>query len=394
MQGQIEQFLELLQQGLQNNSFVKLNLGDYKGAEPGLKNVYIKLLFIKQLPKLSFVYRYQTRDITKNYSIEEAIELLNQLIGNQGFKLAQLFTLQADYKLQASKQGQFSLRQEKASQQALPSTEHDRAKKRKLPSAGKAYLHALGLSDEEGIIYNRAQDKFKQINHYIELLSNLLKDLPERPLTHIVDMGSGKGYLTFALYDYLNEVLHKQTQVTGVEFRKDMVELCNNIAEALDYKHLNFVEGTIEQYVPPTEIHVLVALHACDTATDEAIYKGITAGADLIVVAPCCHKQIRREMEQHKANNALDFVVKHGIFMERQAEMLTDALRALILEYHGYSTKVFEFISDAHTPKNVLIVGQRKTTNPAKQQAILDKIQSSKAYFGIARHHLETLMQM
>src|SRR5690606_21493052 len=123
---------------------------------------------------------------------------------------------------------------------------------------------------------------------------------------------------------------------------------------------LSFMQGTIENYQPEKNLDILIALHACDTATDDAIAKGIKNNAALIVVAPCCHKQIRREMEKNKVKNDLDFLLKHGIFMERQAEMVTDGLRALVMEYFGYQTKAFQFVSDAHTPKNVLVVGEKR----------------------------------
>ena len=136
-------------------------------------------------------------------------------------------------------------------------------------------------------------------------------------------------------------------------------------------------------------MHVLIALHACDTATDAAIHQGIVSNADLIVVAPCCHKQIRREMEKSKASNVLDSLMKHGIFLEREAEMVTDGIRALIMEYHGYSTKVIEFISDAPTPKHVMIIGVRKHHGHVDRAAIRKKIQEMKAFFGIEFHYLE-----
>ena len=170
-----------------------------------------------------------------------------------------------------------------------------------------------------------------------------------------------------------------------------MVELCNGIAQKTGFENLSFVQGTIEDY-DSAETNILIALHACDTATDDAIHKGISAQADLIVVAPCCHKQIRREMEKNKVKNDLDFLLKYGIFMERQAEMVTDGIRALILEYFGYKTKVFEFISDAHTPKNVLVVGMKGKINPKKQVEVLAKIKDIKEYFGIGFHHLERLI--
>lgn len=391
MTAETTQFINLLRESLVSNEFIKLNLGDYKGEEPELKNVYIKKVIIKRQEKLSFLYRYKRRDVTKNYFPDEAIIEIGSLLAERGFRFAQLFTLVQDHTLRFSK-GKFVLKTEKPAITELPPTGHDKQKNRKIEAKGKPYLHQLGITDAEGEVYKNAQDKYKQINHYIEILSTLLKELPERPLTNIVDMGAGKGYLTFALYDYLNNVLNKPAKVVGVEFRKDLVDLCTTIAVKSGFEQLYFEEGTIENYVPTEAINVLIALHACDTATDEAIYQGITNDADLIVVAPCCHKQIRREIEKHKATNELDFLTRHGIFLERQAEMVTDGIRSLILEYYGYTTKVVEFISDAHTPKNVLVIGEKRRKITANQQAILDKIKETKQFFGIEYHQLERLM--
>jgi SAM-dependent methyltransferase len=266
--------------------------------------------------------------------------------------------------------------------------EHDRQKNRFIEATGQSYLHDLKITDAAGNVYQNAQDKYRQINKYVEILSTLIKNIPADKLRRVVDMGSGKGYLTFALYDYLHNTLHYDTAVTGVEYRTDLVDLCNDIAKRADFKKLDFVQGSIDDF-DSNGTDILIALHACDTATDDAIAKGIAAGSELIVVAPCCHKQIRREIEAHKAINDLDFVMKHGIFVERQAEMVTDALRALILEYCGYSTKVFEFISDAHTPKNILIVGTRNPKAQLHDPQILQKIHAAKNYFGIKIHHLE-----
>ena len=252
-------------------------------------------------------------------------------------------------------------------------------------------MHQLKITDEKGNVINSSQDKYKQINHYVELLSPLIKNLPKHETLNVVDMGAGKGYLTFALYDYLTHVLNLKVSVTGVEYRKDLVELCNDIAKKSNFIELNFVQGTIKDY-DAKHANILIALHACDTATDDAIYKGITANADLIVVAPCCHKQIRRELEKHKTKNELDFLLKHGIFLERQAEMLTDGFRSLVLEYFGYSTKIFEFISGEYTPKNVMIVAEKKSKTDIQKLEILKKIKETKLYFGIGYHYLEKLM--
>jgi protein-L-isoaspartate O-methyltransferase len=261
-------------------------------------------------------------------------------------------------------------------------------------------LQALNISDKEGVVYKSTQDKYKQINHYIELLAPLIQQLDLKKAVRVVDMGSGKGYLTFALYDYLVNTLNIESKVVGVEYRSDLVNLCNDIASNSSFNNLHFIQGSILEYTGETP-NILIALHACDTATDDAIYKGIKAEADLIVVAPCCHKQIRREIEKGKAENDLNFLTNHGIFLERQAEMVTDGLRALILEYFGYTVKIQQFISDAHTPKNIMITAIKKENlevnklkNEKKKDEILEKIKSIKTYFGIHSVYLSDIFKI
>lgn len=392
MDNQREEFLAHLAESIKKASFVKLSLGNYKGNEAGLKQLFIKPVEIKKTLMLAFNYRYKTRDIFKNYSLEEGISLLRAYLEND-FNIATLFTNAEEFILEKTAKGALRMRSNKAAKEVKVDLNHNKEKKRLILSKDNVYLQELRLTDDQGNVFKNAQDKYKQINQYIEILSSLIKELPAGTVKNVVDMGSGKGYLTFALYDYL--LNHQQeAKVVGVEFRKDMVDLCNGIAKKANFSELSFVEGTIESY-NNSDINLLIALHACDTATDDAIYKGIKANAELIVVAPCCHKQIRREIEKNKAENDVNFLTKHGIFLERQAEMVTDGLRALILEYFGYKTKVFEFVSGVHTPKNVLVVGIKSKDKGAKnKEQILQKIKDAKAYFGIGYHHLERLLEL
>lgn len=380
----ILEFITHFETSLKDDSFVKLSLDHYRGSDVGLKSIHLRRILIKREEKLSFTYRYKTRDIVKNYNKVDAVLNIHEALQN-GFELGALCTTTFDIIVDKK-----SLKRKAASHTEQPSLDHDRNKTRLIAPEGKAYLNALGITDATGHVFKGAQDKFRQINKYVEILSGLIKHISAHKVKKIVDMGAGKGYLTFALYDYL-ATAGFQTDVIGVEYRKDLVDLCNKIAADTGYDHLTFAEGTVMNF-DCTDANIIIALHACDTATDDAIYKGIHAGADLIVVAPCCHKQIRREIEQHPVQNELDFLMKYGTFVERQAEMVTDGLRALILEYFGYTTKVFEFISDAHTPKNVMIVGTRNPKLENRDPAILEKIKSTKAYFGIEQHHLQKLL--
>jgi len=391
MQTAWQQFGTAFTEHLASGSFIKITLSAYKGGED-LKNIYIKKVLIKNAPKLSFTYRYKTRDIVKNYTQEEALAQLETYFGAQQFNIITLFSLDGDTELSINKQGIAKLNHRKASQKELLPETHDKAKQRKLSDTSKPYLHALQITDASGTVYKNAQDKYKQINHYIEILSSMLKDFDADRTINVADMGSGKGYLTFALYDYLSNELKRTTQVTGVEYRQDMVDLCNRIARDSGFEGLKFAKGVIEDY-EPKELDVLIALHACDTATDDAIAKGLHNNAELIVVAPCCHKQIRKAMSQGKPAADMDFLLRYGLFFERQAEMITDSIRTLILEYFGYQTKVVDFISDLHTPKNVLIIAQKKKNHSAVSKAdFLKELGKIKSYWGIDQHYLEKIL--
>ena len=320
------------------------------------------------------------------------MQLIEQFL-NKEFKNAVLFTTENDWNYENINEEKIVLKKVKPSIKGKLSLKHDKEKNRIIIAEGKHYLQQLEITNKDGLVLKNAQDKYRQINRYVEILRPLIDEVLTDDILKVVDMGAGKGYLTFALYDYLANVAKRKAEVSGIEFRPDMVKLCNQIAMDSDFKDLKFEEGTIQSYECDS-LNVLIALHACDTATDEAIFKGITKSADLIVVAPCCHKQIRREMEKGKPANDLDFLLKHGIFLERQAEMITDGIRALILEYFGYKTKIFEFISDVHTPKNIMITAQKLTKNKVDKAAILEKIKTTKAYFGIETHYLETLIDL
>ncbi len=387
MNSPLFQFLQHIEQAWTMDSFIKIALGNYTGSEKDLKNIYIKKIILKQKPTLSFTFRFKTKDIVKNHSFEDGKILIHEYLVS-GFKIATLFTTASDFIFEELLNKKTRIRKQNASLKADITLSHDRLKQRLIVAENKSYLHALDITDENGNVYKAAQDKYKQINHFIELLSPLINEMPEQHTIKVADMGAGKGYLTFALYDYLTSVLHKEAEIKGIEWRKDLVDLCNSIAQKSNFKGLRFESGSISDF-DCTGQNILIALHACDTATDDAIYQGIKAGSDLIVVAPCCHKQIRKQIEKNKINNNLSFMLKHGLFLERQAEMVTDGIRSLIMEYYGYKIRVIDFISDTHTPKNVMLVGLKNKTSENRKKEILQEIKQAKQLFGIDFHYLE-----
>ncbi|HEY0544950.1 MAG TPA: SAM-dependent methyltransferase, partial [Pyrinomonadaceae bacterium] len=383
-----EQFIEALSQSLDEGFFVKLSLGKYRGEDANLQKILIRLIQTKKGTRLFFLYRYNTRDMVKNYAFDEGTRMVREMLGS-AFMSAHLFTTQQDVQIEFSKKSKSRLNASKPTFQATPATVHNREKRWQIEPRDNFYLKALGVTDDKGEIKERMGDKWKQINKFIEIIGKLFDSsaLSEKQDIRIVDMGAGKGYLTFATYDYFNHVRGIKAQVTGVDAREELVSLCNDIARAADFEGLEFQRGLIRDY-EIGETDILIALHACNTATDEAIYKGIAARASVIICAPCCHQQIRPQIV---APSVLHSVLRHGIMLEREAEIATDGLRSLLLEQHGYATKVFEFISTEHTQKNTMIVGVRRE-QAAQADDIARQIAELKNFYGIKEHHLETLL--
>ena len=377
-------FFEKLDQSITNDNFVKITLSKPAYKSDGLHNVYAKIATIKGERMLSFTYHYQTNDQVKNYSFDEAKEIFSELL-NQKFKVGILFTLEEDFTIQFSKKGKVSTRTTHPSFKNKPPETHDKPKERRA-ELGK-YLNLLGITDKDGVVIPKMADKYKQINKYLEIIEGLMKNADLSKTISIVDMGSGKGYLTFALYDYLTNQRKREVTIKGIELRDELVDFCNKTAKECGFEGLSFVRQTIQEY-KPKKIDILIALHACDTATDDALAKAISTNAQLVITAPCCHKQIRQQLKGKEQESP---ILKYGIFKERQFEMITDTIRALILEKHQYSTKVFEFISNEHTRKNVMLVGQ-KSHKKADSAALSEKINTLKSKYGIESHYLEEVL--
>ncbi|MGN2431777.1 class I SAM-dependent methyltransferase [Pseudomonas syringae] len=383
------QFLDLLDTSLSQNSLIKLVLAKYVGSEAELHRVIIKPLTIKEQPCLSFVYRYKTRDTTRNFPLAEAVSVIASLIP-ESFKNAHLLSLTEEVQLEYSKKGKTTLFKSKARQEReVPSTGHDREKKRYLELT-RPFLTDLGVTNRQHELIPAMSRKWKQINKFIEVFSHALSSSPltlDQPVK-VADFGSGKGYLTFAIHDYLCNTLQAQGQVTGVELREDMVTLCNKAAAGLEHPGLTFQHGDVRS-VAPSALDVMIALHACDIATDYAIHMGIRSGASIIMCSPCCHKQIRLQIQ---SPTLLKPMLQYGLHMGQQAEMVTDSLRALLLEACGYDAKVFEFISLEHTNKNKMILAVKRA-EPVSPALLLARIQELKTFYGITEHCLETLLQ-
>lgn len=383
----LDSFFTALQESISQKQFVKLTLSDRRYKTNELKNVFIKPVLLKAGYMLSFVYRYPTKDVTKNYDIQEALQILGHMLQKDFFK-ADLFTVSTEYHLTITRNEKALLTQKQNIERDAPPLVHNKEKKRYILAENNVYLKALGITTHNGIVKSDKQDKFRQINKYVEVVDSVIKEANLSPVFKVADMGSGKGYLTFALYDYLQNVLHLKPQIKGVEIRNELVDQCNRIAAEAGFTELHFNAGSIENS-QLSSTDMLIALHACDVATDQAISQGIKANAKVIICAPCCHKQVRKQI--HPLNE-LKAITRYGILEERQAEILTDTIRALIMEAYGYKTKVFEFISTEHTPKNVMIAGVKTTNETTPRPEVLEQIKQLKALFNLEYHELERLM--
>jgi SAM-dependent methyltransferase len=265
---------------------------------------------------------------------------------------------------------------------------HDREKRRFLDPS-RPFLTELGVTDAQHKLIPAMSRKWKQINKFVEIIDRALASaaLAQPGPVRVVDFGCGKAYLTFAVHDYLTNVLQREARVTGVELREDLVNFCQLAVQRLGLAGLTFEQGDVGTH-SPGPIDVMIALHACDTATDHAIHCGIRSGASIIMCSPCCHKQLRPQM---RSPPPLQPMLRHGIHLGQEAEMVTDSLRALLLEAQGYETQVFEFVSLEHTSKNKMILAIKGRAAPRRAE-LLRQIHDIKAFYGIREHCLETLL--
>ena len=383
-------FAALFEQALAAGSFVKLVLGKPRAVAGDLVRVSARPVLLKGEAIVSFVHTHKTRDITKNLSAADALRQVRELLETT-FSHAHLFNSTEEVQLLVSRRGRQTLMRGKASANAAPAA-HDREKHRCV-DLDRAFLTELGVTNTQHQLVPAMARKWKQINKFIEVLANALESsaLKSAARIDVVDFGSGKGYLTFAMHDYLRHTLGLPARVTGVELRDDMVALCGGAVQRLGLDGLHFEQGDVRSRAP-APIDIMIALHACDTATDHAIHTGIRAGASIIMCSPCCHKELRPQL---LSPHPLRPILKHGIHQAQEAEMLTDGLRALMLDACGYDTQVFEFIALEHTNKNkmILAVKRKAAGNAANSDEAWRQVEEIKSYYGVREHCLETLLK-
>lgn len=317
----------------------------------GITKVKIRPMLVKEKLVFQFETFENNQAFHENVSAEEAVEKVLQYM--ERFKQLQMMTKTVNYTILISKKGKVTVQKKGVKGEAKKvDLSHNRSKKYILEEGVKVpFLYDLGVQTADGKIVKSRFDKFRQINRFLEFIEDILPQLAKDKEVTILDFGCGKSYLTFAMYYYLHELKGYDIRIIGLDLKKDVIRLCNELSEKYGYEKLKFLEGNIADYTGVDEVDMVVTLHACDTATDFALAKAVGWNAKVILSVPCCQHELNGQIQ----SDILAPVLKYGLIKERMAALITDALRAEYLEGEGYDAQILEFIDMEHTPKNILI---------------------------------------
>lgn len=381
---------ERLCQAWDASQFISLTLSVPDAAESDLRKIKVRPVLLKRGWAFSIVRCRQTQELTTNLPPDEAVEWISSEFSARWGE-AHLFTLAGDFKFRRTSGGGVKERKSRPTFTQAPDGSHDKGHPLRSVFGAEPFLRRLGVTNADGQPRPGMAGKLRQIVRFVELLGHLMDSWPRdsaKPL-QVADMGAGKGYLTFAMARAF-EMRGWDADIVGVEAREELVESGNALAKELGLARLSFAHGKIGEWTPANGLDVLVALHACDTATDDALFHGVKAGASLILTSPCCHKEVRAQLA---APGFLAGILKHGILQERQAEIITDGIRALAMEGCGYDARVFEFVDPEHSGKNLMLaaVRRKKTAQPMSPPS--DELKLVMREFGIGQQRLVELLE-
>ena len=312
-----------------------------------------------------------TQAFQKNCTREETIAFLTDALGRD-YRQLQTRTAAVEGTVLAGKKGKCTIRQRprKEKEGETPSPRilsHNRVRQYLLQEGVPVpFLIDLGVMTRDGKVHAARYDKFRQVNRFLEFVEDILPALPEDREITILDFGCGKSYLTFALYYYLHELRGRDIRIIGLDLKEDVIRKCNAHAKEYGYDRLQFLQGDVADFRGVSSIDMMVTLHACDTATDYALARAVQWGARVILSVPCCQHELNRQIR----NESLSPVLKYGILKERMSALLTDGIRAELLECSGYKTQILEFIDMEHTPKNLLIRGVYTGNRKSPEEAV------------------------
>ncbi|MCZ2260350.1 class I SAM-dependent methyltransferase [Sporosarcina sp. G11-34] len=345
-----EELLDVLTSRLTNGTFIGGTISQSRTKTDDLKRVKVKAVEIKEQLHIQFEYQYERILNHENVTPEELRSHLQQLL--ERFRQLHIEFTDEKIQVQLTKKFKVMWKSEKVTSEKVVDLSHNRKKNYLLDEhTPYPFLVRLGVQTPDGKVKKQKHDKFRQINRFVEFIDDSLAHLPKDRTIRILDFGSGKSYLTFALYHYLRIEKGLDIKVTGLDLKKEVIEECRTIAKDLGYNDLEFLVGDINDYNEETSVDMVVTLHACDVATDMALARAVKWGAKVILSVPCCQHELFSQIQ----SPALDIMLQHGLIKERFSALATDSIRAELLSLVGYEAQLLEFIDMEHTPKNVLI---------------------------------------
>lgn len=386
---QFEELIIKLTEQVTNGTLISGTISQPRMKSDEIKRVRLKPVELRGELHIQFEFQYERVLDHENVPLEDVPQKLDDLL-NRFRQVHAEFTAETIH-IQISKKFKVMWKAKQSQTTKTVDLSHNR-KKNYLLEEGKAYpfLVRLGVQTAEGKVRNQHQDKFRQINRFVEFIDDSLEHLPKDKTIRILDFGSGKSYLTFALYHYLHVEKGLDIRVTGLDLKKEVIEECQTIADDLNYKNLEFLVGDINDYNEETAVDMVVTLHACDVATDMALGRAVKWGAKVILSVPCCQHELFSQIE----SPALDVMLQHGLMKERFSALATDSIRAELLSLVGYDVQLLEFIDMEHTPKNVLIrayqTGRKANADAFKRYEAFRNLLNAKPFL---EKELETFLK-
>lgn len=348
--------LEELIKNIINEDFISAVVSGRRNKSAETEKIKLRHIIIKGTAYIQATEYINTLVIHKNMDFQEAALYLIKAM-KDSFRQCQIKTDSMEYNVLVSKKGKATIKSRPADNAAHISKTHNKAKNYLLKEGQPVdFLVELGVMNKDGCVIKAKYDKFRQINHFLQFIDDIVPTLSSKQEVKIIDFGCGKSYLTFAIYYFLKEIKGLDVNITGLDLKEDVIEKCNNLAEKLGYEKLEFLNGNIADYNGTDSVDMVVTLHACDTATDYAIAKAVEWNAKVIMSVPCCQHELNSQIH----NDLLNPILKYGILKERMSALITDGIRANLLNENGYEAKIIEFIDMEHTPKNLLIRAVRK----------------------------------
>ena len=371
-----QEMLEQITNLINNKQLISATISQPRAKSDEVKRVRLKPVELKGTYMIQFEYQYERVLKHENLDLSDVPDKLNLLL--QQFRQAQAEFEEEKIHIQLSKKFKVLWKSDRVNSKKIVNLSHNRKKNYLLEEdTSYPFLVRLGVQTPDGKVKKQKHDKFRQINRFVEFIDDALDYLPKDRPVRILDFGSGKSYLTFALYHYLHIEKGLDIRVTGLDLKKEVIEECQKIADDLNYEHLEFLVGDINDYNEETSVDMVVTLHACDVATDMALARAVKWGAQVILSVPCCQHELNTQLK----SPALDVMLQHGLVKERFAALATDSIRAELLKLVGYEAQLLEFIDMEHTPKNILIrayfTGKKPTNDDMKKyRAFVDFLQA------------------